>query len=119
MEIFVEINDFKGYEVSNKGSLKSKKHKSDKILSPVLDKNGYCKLNLWKNNKQYTFRVHQLVAKTFIPNPLNKPEVNHINRIKNDNRVENLEWVTAQENKIHYNKTRNHGDGKRESADKP
>lgn len=62
---------------------------------------GYPTLELSKNHKVKTFRIHRLVALTFIPNPENKPQVNHINGIRDDNRLENLEWVTAQENQIH------------------
>ena len=65
----------------------------------------YLKVTLSINGKERQFLVHRLVAKAFIPNPQNKPEVNHINGNRYDNRVENLEWVTASENQIHAVKT--------------
>ena len=58
--------------------------------------NGYAFIVLGRRNKKYN--VHRIVAETFIPNPDNKPEVDHINRIRSDNRVENLRWVTRREN---------------------
>lgn len=60
--------------------------------------NGYDTVSFYYNNKRKREYVHRLVANVFIPNPKNKPQVNHINGIRNDNRLENLEWVTASEN---------------------
>jgi hypothetical protein len=66
---------------------------------------GYRMVHLRKNGKQISSTVHRLVAETFIPNLDNKPQVNHKNGIRTDNRVENLEWVTAQENILHSLRT--------------
>ena len=61
------------------------------------DKDGYCTVNLRKDGKYRKFFVHRLMALTYIPNPEGKETVNHINEIKNDNRLENLEWATRKE----------------------
>ena len=75
------------------------------IISQRYDRDGYLRVHLSKNGKRTSELVHRLVAKTFIDNPNNKPQVNHINGRKDDNRVENLEWCTASENVTHAYRT--------------
>ena len=102
MEIWKDIKKFEGiYQVSNLGNIKSlnnNKTKKEKILKLNKDKKGYLYVDLYKNNKSKRFVVHRLVAEAFIPNPENKPCIDHINTIRDDNRVENLRWVTYKEN---------------------
>jgi DNA-binding XRE family transcriptional regulator len=112
MEIWKAIPQYEGvYEVSNLGQVKclerfvngkgkGKKLVLEQIINPQIDK-GYFRVNLYKNGKLKRIAVHRLVAIAFIPNQEEKPQVNHINGIKTDNRLENLEWVTLSENMIH------------------
>jgi len=75
--------------------------KKQRILKESITPDGYCYLNLVKNKKQFTFRVHRLVATAFIPNKENKPTVNHIDGIKTNNKTKNLEWATRKEQSQH------------------
>jgi hypothetical protein len=119
-EIWKDVYGYERYyQASNLGNIKSedmvvphwrggKMVKRGRILrnckrssSPA----SYLVVMLCVNQVKKTVSVHRVIAEAFIPNPENKPQVNHINGIKNDNRVENLEWVTGTENQIHAVKT--------------
>ena len=70
-------------------------------IKPALDAYGYLRCTFSYKGKRQSVYVHRLVAMAYIPNPANKPTVNHINGLKTDNRVENLEWATQHEQKVH------------------
>lgn len=97
------IDGFEDYSISRDGVIFSKK--LNRNITPNTTQKGYISVNLNNNGFRKYFFLHRLVAMTYIPNPQNKPQVNHINGIKNDNRVENLEWVTLSENIQHAVKT--------------
>ena len=105
-EIWKPVKGWEGfYEVSSLGCVKSlpRRGTSGGIVIPSFNNTkGYARLRLY-NGKSNTkmVAVHRLVATAFIPNPHNNPEVNHINEIKSDNRVENLEWVSSSDNCKH------------------
>ena len=111
-ERWKDIKDFEGlYQISNYGRVKSmeryRKLYSKSIYVPEIirkngyDKDGYQIIPLNKNSKKYMKKIHRLVAEAFIPNPENKPCIDHINCCVDDNRVVNLRWVTIVENNEH------------------
>ena len=100
------------YEVSNLGRVKRLtktiscgrfriKRKGRVLKTAKYDKSGHLSVNLSKEGVRKNHAVHRLVAKAFIPNPRNLPQVNHINNIKGDNRSVNLEWITLVGNLLH------------------
>lgn len=96
------VGELKGVDRISKRSETTTRKLKGKLKTQNICRLGYLRSNLYKDGKVKTWQIHQLVALTFIPNPENKPCVNHINRIKTDNRVENLEWCTHRENTAHW-----------------
>lgn len=117
-EELIAIKDYEGiYSITKIGKVWSYKrwvkNRSDAFrfvggywLNPAKDKDGYLIATLKINNKEKKKRVHRLGGQAFILNPLNKPQINHKNGVKADNRVENLEWVTQSENMLHLYATK-------------
>lgn len=116
-EIWKDIPHYEGlYQVSNMGRVKAlprqrENHTGGKWIQPerimafTINDDGYQCISLTKaNHIRKTEKVHRLVALAFIDNPEGKPEVNHINCIRSDNRVENLEWMTRAENNAYTSK---------------
>lgn len=112
-EIWKPINDYENrYLISSFGRIKSlarfvnaknnsKAWKPEYIIKLSVDNDGYPMIVLHKDGQRKTRRVHRLVAETFLPNPKNKEQINHIDRDKSNNHISNLEWVTNRENTIH------------------
>ena len=100
IEVWKPIRGFEHYySISNQGRVFSIRR--NKLLKPKIDQYGYEQVTLSVSGKCYYRTVHRLVAQTFIENPNHYPTVNHINEIKTDNRVENLEWLSVVDNDNH------------------
>ena len=114
-EVWKPINGLEGYyEVSNVGRVRSvdrvtvrhnKNHRwkavlKGKIITPHIRHDGYPFVDLYKEHKRHSLVVHRLVAQAFVPNPNNRPEVDHINTIRTDARACNLRWVNRSENNL-------------------
>ncbi len=111
-EVWKVIPRYEGaYLISNLGNLKSTERYcyhngkpwliKERLLSKVVGRNGYIEYQITYNKKHRSEKAHRLVAEAFIPNPKNKPYVNHIDGNKQNNCVTNLEWCTNQENVLH------------------
>lgn len=106
-ETWMPVAGFAHYEVSSMGSVRrtskpSNRHTAKEKLAPQMRGKGYFAVRLYTSGGDYTIcSVHRLVAINFLPKPETADFVNHKNGIKTDNRLENLEWVTAKENTAH------------------
>jgi len=105
-KIWKRIPGYSLYEVSNYGEIKTfnwKNSGTQRVMRPAMDNSGYLRTMLKRDSdgKIHTVKVHRMVALAFLENPENKSQVNHINGIRNDNRLINLEWVTHSENAKH------------------
>lgn len=123
-EVWKDIRGYEGlYQVSNKGRIKalskttvihsdnsfngSKRYREEKIHRCQLQKDGYVRTHLYKDNKRQNVKVHRIVAEAFIPNPDNYPMVNHKDEVKSNNCVENLEWCSNSYN-VQYSAHKRH-----------
>ncbi len=94
-----KIKNYENYNIYSDGKVWS--IKANKFIKSNINSSGYFKVGLYNKNGRNFFNIHRLIAENFIDNKFNKPQVNHINGIKTDNRIENLEWVTPSENTKH------------------
>lgn len=104
----LKIKNYPDYYATDNGDIYSRNYNHTgriKKMTPQEDKDGYLRVIIRKNGKKYFKPIHRLVAETFIPNPENKPQINHKNGIRTDNRIENLEFCSAAENIQHAYKT--------------
>lgn len=102
MEFWKDLEgyDFK-YQISNEGRVRNVDYRGTgkvRYFNPNYNSKGYPRVGLVKGGKQKHYSIHRLVAKSFVPNPNNKPHVNHLDEDKRNNRADNLDWVTNKEN---------------------
>ena len=98
LEIWLPVAISNGYYISNLGRVRSERRINPIILKPRISRHGYKRVCLHTDDGRKWVFVHRLVAEAFIPNPANKPFVNHKDELKTNNTVDNLEWCTANEN---------------------
>lgn len=99
IEVWKDIEGFEGlYQVSNMGRVKSLKRNKQIIKKTNKDGWGYLHIDLYKDGKGKMYKIHRLVARAFIDNPYNLPQVNHKDEDKTNNSVDNLEWCTRKYN---------------------
>lgn len=101
------IEGYPNYTISKMGVVVNKKY--NRQIKLKTSHKGYSTVELWNDGKRKIFMVHRLVASAFIPNPENKPQVNHLDFNRSNNNIENLEWVTAKENVHHSIKSNRKG----------
>ena len=109
--LLFEIKDFPEYFVGTDLNIYSEKWGKLKKLNKCINSNGYYIVGLWKEGKDYKKRVHRLIAKMFIKNPDDLPQVDHINHNKTDNRIENLRWVSGRDNDRNRSMNKNNTSG--------
>jgi len=105
----MEIINYPNYLIYRDGRVFSKK--SNKFLKESTNKDGYKQLSLWKDRKEKKFKIHRLIGIHYIRNPENKETIDHINRNRSDNRVENLQWATRKEQSENQGKYKNNTSG--------
>ena len=108
-EFFLPINNYENYSISNFGIIKN--NKTNRIMKPCNNNHGYKLINLSKNGKCKTFKIHRLVGNAFLENPENKPFIDHIDENKANNNVKNLRWATQKENQYNQGKQINNTSG--------
>ena len=95
-EIYKKIEEYENYEISNQGNVRN--INTGRILKPRKDTNGYYFVHLYKNGIRKQFKIHRLVGFAFIPNPQNLTEIDHIDRIRTNNSITNLRWISKSNN---------------------
>ena len=96
LEIYKDVDGYPNYQVTSWGRVLNKT--TGKFIAQDETSKGYLRVTLWSDGRKRNHKVHRLVAKAFLPNTFNKPQVNHIDGNPQNNSVTNLEWVTNAEN---------------------